>query len=222
MTKRIIFLVGETGSGKDTIAKELEYFHKVISYTTRPKRNTDVEGITHYFVTDEKMDELLKKYKKEDIIAYTNKGGARYFATRDELKEGNNIYIINPDGIEWFKKYGPKDIKYLTFYIHLGLRERMERCRDRSDFKEKFYNRVMEESGDFSEFRLGDDYDFIINNKNSKRSAEIIEGIVLTEEMREKVGKIAERKPAGKRINTKLVDDLNIIEKNKNLTSRYE
>ena len=70
--KNLILLVGETGSGKDTIANKLPY-KKVISYTTRPIRDTDVNGINHWFVSDEEMDKL----EKENLIAWTKTGDVR-------------------------------------------------------------------------------------------------------------------------------------------------
>ena len=65
----IYLIVGRSGSGKTTIAEELErkYGLKSIqSYTTRPKRSDNETG--HIFVSDEEFDKLT------DMVAYTLAG----------------------------------------------------------------------------------------------------------------------------------------------------
>ena len=184
MNKGIVFIVGETGSGKDTVARQLQ-FNKVVSYSTRPMRNTDIEGINHHFITEKEAKNLITR---KGIIAYTDKGGATYFALENELKPGINIYIINPDGIRWYKEFGPHNIESLVIYLHTPLKVREERCKHRSDFNERFYKRVIDERDDYNEFRLSDEWDIMINNKNSQKTAELINKIII-----EKFGKQAVR-----------------------------
>ena len=68
---KIIGLIGKTSSGKDTIAR---YLYKryciepIISYTTRPMRESEVDGREHWFVDDKKMDEVLSN--KTKILAF--------------------------------------------------------------------------------------------------------------------------------------------------------
>lgn len=178
---KLLFIVGETGSGKDTIAQELGFGNFVVSYSTRKMRDTDIQGVNHYFVSDPEMDKLIAE-NGDDIIAYTYTGvGDRYCALKKDLKPGLNIYIINPDGIRWFKQNAFKDLKYYTVYIHTPLKTRIERCKHRNDFDTSFHNRVMDEAADFSEFRLSDDYNLIIRNDDYKKSAEIIRKAVALE-----------------------------------------
>ena len=93
----IIFIVGETGSGKDTISKLLPYPVNV-SWTTRPMRVGDVQGETHWFVSDEKFA------KAAVMLAYTELGPYKYGLPIGYLPDGISIYIIDPDGIKWFSK----------------------------------------------------------------------------------------------------------------------
>ena len=80
--KHLLFLiVGETGSGKDTVVKELN-MNPVISYTTRPKRDTETNGKEHYFISDKEMDQLEKS---NNIFAWTRIGNIRYCSTIDEV-----------------------------------------------------------------------------------------------------------------------------------------
>ena len=51
---KIIILCGQSGSGKDTIATKLinNHFYRVITNTTRPPRNGEVDGVDYNFITD--------------------------------------------------------------------------------------------------------------------------------------------------------------------------
>lgn len=176
--KTLIILVGETGAGKDTIADMLPY-PKVISYKTGPMRDTDIEGVTHFFITDEQMDELEKR---DDLIAWTKTGNIRYCATADQLKDDVTIYILNPNGVRWFNEnYKKNDLNIVIIGLYASLEERKRRCKHRSDFKTTFMNRVSSEQSDYDKFRLEGEFDYIIKNKNSDRTATIMYNIIKEE-----------------------------------------
>ena len=53
---KVLAIMGKAGSGKDTIAKELlnlrpEKFNRVVSATTRPPREGEVNGVDYHFLT---------------------------------------------------------------------------------------------------------------------------------------------------------------------------
>ena len=57
MSYNIIALAGKAGSGKDTILKKViaaipDRFHEIISCTTRPPREGEVDGKNYHFVND--------------------------------------------------------------------------------------------------------------------------------------------------------------------------
>ena len=176
--KTLILLVGETGCGKDTVANKLPY-PKVVSYKTGPLRNSDVEGVTHFFISDEEMDALEDK---GGLIAWTKTGDIRYCATMDQLKADINIYIINPDGVRCFKEnYKGDDLNIIVIGLYLPLGIRQSRCRLRSDFKSTFENRVLAEQNDYDRFRLDGEFDYMIKNEDSNKTAFIIYSILNTE-----------------------------------------
>lgn len=56
MAYKIIALIGKAGSGKDTILKEILKqepikYNEIISCTTRPKREGEIDGVNYYFLT---------------------------------------------------------------------------------------------------------------------------------------------------------------------------
>ena len=100
MKKVLILIVGESGVGKDFVAKELGY-PRVCSYKEGKPRVGEINGREHYFVTTEEMDKICKR---DDLIAYTQTGSVRYCATLDQLNHPITTYIINEDGIKWLRK----------------------------------------------------------------------------------------------------------------------
>ena len=58
---KLIIPMGKTGTGKDTIARfilDRSFILPIISYTTRPIRNGEVDGREHWFITDEEMNHI--------------------------------------------------------------------------------------------------------------------------------------------------------------------
>ena len=60
---KIVYLLGRSSSGKDTIYKKIMEqkeiaFHTVVLYTTRPIRAQERNGEEYYFVNDEKLVRL--------------------------------------------------------------------------------------------------------------------------------------------------------------------
>lgn len=54
---KIIALIGQAGSGKDTILREvlnqMPELNEMISCTTRPKREGEVDGVNYFYLTPE-------------------------------------------------------------------------------------------------------------------------------------------------------------------------
>ena len=186
MNKKIIYLlVGETGAGKDTVANKLcdiNNMSKVVSYTTRPIRENETNGVEHYFITKEESDKIKQS---NELIAYTKIGEVEYYATVEELLK-KDIYIIDPQGVRYFKS--KKDIlnKYnisiVTIGICLPLEERKNRCMNtRSDYNTAFDKRVESEKWDFIRFRTDIEFDYLIHNKDSNKTANVIKNIIEVE-----------------------------------------
>jgi guanylate kinase len=99
---KIIALIGEAGSGKDRLMKEVlavapGQFNEIISCTTRPPREGEVEGVNYYFMEEEEFNNKILHSK---MIEATNFNGWYYGTSYNALKEDMpNIGVFNPDGI---------------------------------------------------------------------------------------------------------------------------
>ena len=171
MKKLLILIVGESGVGKDSVSKELGY-PQVCSYKEGKPRVGEINGREHYFVTTEEMDKICKR---DDLIAYTQTGSVRYCATSDQLNHPITIYIINEDGVKWFKKnYKHDDIKLVTIGLTLDPKERLKRLTNRKDVDKAIIDRFIAENLEQTIFKMGYNYDLLINNYDSVKTAELI------------------------------------------------
>lgn len=162
---KLICLVGETARGKDTAARYLQEIHQlkpVISYTTRPKREKEINGREHYFISEAKAKEILDA---GEVCAYTKIGDYQYFATKDELNNAD-FYIIDPNGIEYLKQvYDDKDL----FIIYITCDKTVAEARyiSRGGSHSEYVNRASAEEQQFYRFAHDFKYDVRIENNGT-------------------------------------------------------
>ena len=69
---KLIALIGESGSGKDSVLREVLNknlnFHKVINCTTRPKREGEKEGVNYFYLTNEEFAAKIRELAENDRI----------------------------------------------------------------------------------------------------------------------------------------------------------
>jgi len=164
---KIVLVVGKSGSGKTTIVEKLEkdYGYKSISsYTTRKKRSEDEYG--HIFITRKEFDELT------DLVAYTEYNGNFYGATSQQVDE-NDLYVINPDGVEFFKREYKGDKKIIIVYIVTSTNNaedfsnRYERMVARGDSYEEASHRVAMDNVEFRGFEQCADYIYVNDTEDA-------------------------------------------------------
>ena len=100
-SKVIVALIGKAGAGKDTIAKALcsahPEFNNIVSCTTRPKRENEVEGVDYFYLTP---DQFTEKVINGDMLEATYFNGWHYGTMLSSLKDGVNIGVFNPEGLD--------------------------------------------------------------------------------------------------------------------------
>lgn len=169
----LIIIMGKTNSGKDFVAKYIgERFQipDLVSYSTRPKRDYEVNGKEHWFITKEEMARIKKE---EDLIAYTinDKTQIEYCATAQCMTGDPSIYILNPHGLFWGLEHGKlKNIPYITIYVECDEKLILERGIARGDDEQVLRKRLDSEKNEFNAFRDNKEYDFILYNNGTKET----------------------------------------------------
>ena len=166
---KIVYLMGKSSTGKDTLFKRLLAdetlgLKTVVSYTTRPIRDGEQNG-QEYFFTDEKTYWELKEQGRivEDRVYHTCHGLWRYFTVDDGQTgqgEGNFLMIGTLASYQRLKDYFGAD-KMLPVMIELDDGIRLQRALNRemaqeSPRYEELCRRFLADSEDFSEEKMAE------------------------------------------------------------------
>lgn len=113
-----IVLLGGIGVGKDYLLnKVIERYNlnKIVTDTTRPKRDGEINGITYNFIDNNKFEHNLKTDSYIEHQVYNTKYGDWYYGTNKEsIKQDNTIVILDKEGYLAYKELVPNCI---SFYI---------------------------------------------------------------------------------------------------------
>lgn len=177
----MIVLTGKSCSGKDSIGKELEKLgiKKLVTYTSRPPRENEVDGVDYHFVSFNDFKNLVKKsFFAEWRIYKTNEGIWMYGSAKKDYKAVNNKYIIlTPDGLDTIKNKG---INVISFYIDATDDVILERLKKRGDNKEEATRRFIQDKKDFEGIKQKVDFvlfndiaDYIVFSDNDSTPVEL-------------------------------------------------
>lgn len=164
---KIVYLMGKSSSGKDTIYKELlaqaaGSLRTVVPYTTRPIRSGEQNGVEYFFVGEEEYQELLQKGKVIEHREYhTVYGLWRYFTADDgqiALERGNCLMIGTLESYEKMKAYFGEE-SLLPVLVEVDDGERLQRALDRERQQEapkyeEMCRRFLADSEDFQEEKI--------------------------------------------------------------------
>ena len=127
-----IILLGKSASGKDYTSNLLvkQGYEKIISYTTRPMRSNEKEGIDYYFVDLDTMLDMIKNHELLEYRVYHTVYGDWYYGVKKEENIDNKVIITDVQGCkEWIKEYG-RD-KFKIYYLDCKDKVRLERAKNR-------------------------------------------------------------------------------------------
>lgn len=149
-----IIIVGKGGSGKDFLRKKFEArgFKYCVSYTSRPKRNNEKDGLDYKFVTGDFFNNNVHRFYE---IADFN--GWKYGRTIEDF-EKSSLLIMTPGGIRNIKPEHRK--KCLIIFLDVEreiLKQRLLERKDADDAE----RRLLADDLDFSGFS---DFDIKITN----------------------------------------------------------
>lgn len=169
----MIILVGESASGKSSIEKCLveDYgYTKIVSYTTRPPRANEIDGIDYHFISTEKFLEL----KSNGFFAETAQYNDWYYGTAKEDCTDNKVAVLTPHGMRQIKKIN--GIHTICFYIEVPRRDRLIKILQRGDNIEEACRRNISDIGQFDGIK--DEVDYVIYNPNYNYSVSTMTKIV--------------------------------------------
>ena len=165
---KLFCIMGKSASRKDTIFKKLTQdenldLKRVVSYTTRPMREGEQEGVEYHFVTSQRLEELQKEGKVIERRDYSTVHGIWSYFTVDD---GQVNFSLNQDSIiigtlESYQKirtyFGKANV--IPLYIHVEDGLRLERALERERQQEEpgyaeLCRRFLADAQDFSEEKM--------------------------------------------------------------------
>lgn len=167
-SERVIYLifclVGQSASGKSTIERNLEEmgFPRIISYTTRPPRKGETQGVAYHFIDYQTFHEL----KDEGFFAETAQYRDWWYGlSLDGLDYQENVYIVvvTVHGYEELLKIVGKE-NITAIHIKVDERERMIRQLERGDEVDEVIRRIYTDRNDFAGVEEISDY--IVTNES--------------------------------------------------------
>mgnify|MGYP000233853737 FL=1 len=169
--EKIIVLLGASATGKDTVAKHISEKYNIpmaISYTTRPMRSNETQGVEYYFISD---DEMHEKFKNGEVIEHTSyyiqseDVSYTYANVVEEFEKGDYVLtILNPHGLYQFNKSQYKD-NLVSIMLNCDDRVRLVRSlnRDENVNVNEVLDRFRRDELDFIERRPKTDYEIDTN-----------------------------------------------------------
>lgn len=167
---KIIALFGESGAGKDTIQKKLLEIlpnsHGIISCTSRPKRDYEIDGKDYYFISKEKMQELINNNEMLETSIFNN----WYYGTGKMSLDINkiNIGVFNIQGLKSLNNRF--DVDLCPIYVYARPVTRLLRVLTREESPDcheicrRFLADEEEEIYDFINIRINNDTNDNLNN----------------------------------------------------------
>ena len=156
----MLVLVGPSASGKTEVANILIKKYnmvRMVTYTTRPMRVNEINGVSYHFVS---VDEF-NKLKANDEFVETVEYNKNFYGTRKSDVSLDKIVILEPKGLFEFNKK-MKD-KIVSFYLDTSEVERINRMIYRQDKMEDIKKRIENDKETFKDI---DDVDFVISNEH--------------------------------------------------------
>ena len=151
--KKILCIVGESGTGKTTASLYLKRVHKanvICSFTSRQPRPGEVEGVEHHFIDIHP--------EKSEILAETKYGSKRYYALKSQVYGPCTVYVVDEEGLLNLINEHGDEYEIYSIYImrdkslRNGVNEqRMARDEKRMKLDLSFYNYVIRNDGTLNE-----------------------------------------------------------------------
>ena len=163
---KVLALFGKSGAGKDTIQKwmvsKYDNCKGIVSCTTRPPRDYEIDGVDYYFLTPDKFAE---KVLDGSMLEAASFNGWFYGTAISELSEDKiNVGVFNIKGVE--RLLEDNRIEVLPVYVKSFDRTRLLRNLSREEWPncEEICRRFLTDEQDFR--AIDYDYETFLNEGN--------------------------------------------------------
>lgn len=158
MKKRVIF-VGKSAAGKDHARKICEQWLGLqyqVSYTTRPAREFESDGVDYFFIPMREFNKMLNQDMWYEHVSFN---GWQYGTTREQMQKPDSCFIMTPHGLSMLT---PEDrAESHVILLDMGEEIRRERISERRQTSDSIERRMIADEHDFKDFT---DFDISLTN----------------------------------------------------------
>jgi guanylate kinase len=177
---KLFVIAAPSGAGKTTLVKALTTRNPElrfsISYTTRPKRRNEADGVDYLFVDKQKFDELHSAGALlESAEVFDNFYGTSREQVNEHLENGHHVILeIDWQGAQQVRAAMPECV---TVFILPPSREELERrLRTRGTDTDEVISRRLRDS--LSDMSHWNEFDYIIFNDDLDEAVADLESVL--------------------------------------------
>ncbi len=179
-TAQLFVIAAPSGAGKTTLVRALVTHHPElrfsISYTTRPKRRNEADGVDYLFVTKNEFTTLRDDGALlEHAEVFDNYYGTSREQVREHLEAGHNVILeIDWQGAQQVRKSMPDCIT--IFIIPPSLVELERRLRDRGTDSDSVIERRLRDA--LSDMSHWEEFDYVVINDDLEEAVTELEAVL--------------------------------------------
>ncbi|GAB4506026.1 MAG: guanylate kinase [Anaerolineales bacterium] len=164
----VVVISGPSGVGKDTVVRRMEEmgypFHFVVTATSRPRRENEVDGRDYHFVTTAQFEEMIRNDELlEHAIVYGQYKGIPKSHIREALASGKDVILrIDVQGAATVRRLIPDAV---TIFLTAGSEEELfRRLRTRKTEDPEQLRKRMETARE--EMKHLPEFDYVVVNSD--------------------------------------------------------
>ncbi len=177
---RLFVIAAPSGAGKTTLVQALlRKNHELrfsISYTTRPQRRNEADGVDYFFTSREQFAKLRERGEMlEYAEVFDNNYGTSRSQVAEHLAEGNNVLLeIDWQGARQVRESMPECVS--VFILPPSRRELERRLRGRgTDSSDVIERRLRDAVSDMSHW---DEFDYVVINDDLDQAVLTLQAVL--------------------------------------------
>lgn len=164
----LIVISGPSGVGKDSVIKKMKErdlpFHFVVTATTRPRRQAEIQGKDYFFVSFENFTQMIEN---DELLEYAVVYGDYKGIPKDQVRqalasEKNVIMRIDVQGAATIRQILPQAL--LIFLTTQNEEEMIERLKQRKTETTDGLNKRIETARE--ELKRVHEFDYVVINRD--------------------------------------------------------